>query len=131
VNAAPNTQASTPDLEQERRRIALRLEEIAKLSESNVAPGAFYAEMLKRLLESLAAPAGAVWGRTAQGHLQLQYQINLKEIGLDQNEEARVSHEELLRQAVMQPRPFHVPPRSGVGVREDQSFAAHRAHHRQ
>jgi hypothetical protein len=119
VNAAPNTQASTPDLEQERRRIALRLEEIAKLSESNVAPGAFYAEMLKRLLESLAAPAGAVWGRTAQGHLQLQYQINLKEIGLDQNEEARVSHEELLRQAVMQPRPFHVPPRSGVGVRED------------
>ena len=116
MNAAPNTQVNSPDLEQERRRIALRLEEVAKLSESGVAPGAYYGEMLKRLLESLAAPAGAVWIRTAQGHLQLQYQINLKEIGLEQSEEARQSHEELLRQAIVQPRPFHVPPRSGGGV---------------
>jgi hypothetical protein len=124
VNAAPNTQVNSPDLEQERRRIAVRLEEIAKLSESRVAPGAFYGEMLKRLLESLAAPAGAVWTRTAQGHLQLQYQINLKEIGLDQNEAGRKSHEELLRQATLHPRPFHVPPHSGVGVPEDGKPAA-------
>lgn len=124
MNAAPKSQVNTPDLEQERRRIALRLEEVAKLSESNVAPAAFYGEMLKRLLESLAAPAGAVWGRTSQGNLQLQYQINLKEIGLDQNEEARKGHEELLRQAILQRRPFHVPPHSGVGVREDGKPAA-------
>jgi hypothetical protein len=124
VNAAPNAQVNSPDLEQERRRIALRLEEVAKLSETGVVPGAFYGEMLKRLLESLAAPAGAVWARTAQGHLQLQYQINLKEIGLDQSEESRQSHEELLRQAIQQPRPFHVPPRSGVGIREEGKPAA-------
>jgi hypothetical protein len=119
VNVAPNPQVNPADLEQERRRIAQRLEEVAKLSESGVPPGAFYGEMLKRLLETLAAPAGAVWARTSQGHLQLQYQINLKEIGLDQNEEARNSHQELLRQAVMQPRPFHLPPRSGVGAQEE------------
>jgi hypothetical protein len=119
VNAAPNTQIGGPDLEQERRRIATRLEEIARLSESNVPAATFYGEMLKRLLETLAAPAGVVWARTPQGNLQLQYQINLKEIGLDQSEEARASHEELLRQAVTQQRPFHVPPRSGVGVRDD------------
>ncbi|HEY7423837.1 MAG TPA: hypothetical protein VH682_06280 [Gemmataceae bacterium] len=124
MNAAPNTQATAQNLEEERRRIALRLEEVAKLSDTNVAPAAFYGEMLKRLLESLAAPAGAVWARTAQGHLQLQYQVNLKEIGLDKNEEARKSHEELLRQAVLNPRPFHVPPRSGVGVREEGKAAA-------
>jgi hypothetical protein len=124
VNAAPNTQATGPDLEQERRRIAQRLEETARLSESSVPPGAFYGEMLKRLLETLAAPAGAVWTRNPQGHLQLQYQINLKEIGLDQNEEVRVSHEELLRQAATSPRPFHVPPHSGVGVREEGKPAA-------
>lgn len=113
-----------PDLEQERRRIAARLEEIARLSETNVVPGAFYGEMLKRLLETLAAPAGAVWARTAQGNLQLQYQINLKEVGYDQNEEARNSHGELLRQAMAQPRPFHVPPRSGVGAAVDGKPAA-------
>jgi hypothetical protein len=118
VNAAPNTQINGPDLEQERRRIATRLEEVARLSESNVPAGVFYSEMLKRLLETLAAPAGVVWARTPQGNLQMQYQINLKEIGLDQSEEARASHEELLRQSMSQPRPFHVPPRSGV-ARED------------
>ena len=113
------TQVSSQDLEQERRRIALRLEEVAKLSETNVPPGAFYGEMLKRLLEALAAPVGAVWARTAQGNLQLQYQINISELGLDQSEDARKSHEELLKQAMMQPRPFHLPPHSGIGVAQD------------
>jgi hypothetical protein len=124
VSVAPNTQSAGPDLEQERRRIASRLEEVARLSESNVPPGAYFGEMLKRLLETLAAPAGAVWARTPQGHLQLQYQINLKEIGLDQTEEVRVAHEELLRQATATSRPFHVPPRSGVGAREEGKPAA-------
>jgi hypothetical protein len=92
---------------------------VAKLSETNVPPGAFYGELLKRLLESLAAPAGAVWARTAQGHLQLQYQINLKEVGLERSEETRKSHDELLRQAMTQTKPFHLPPHSGVGQREE------------
>jgi hypothetical protein len=124
VSVAPNKPVSPQDIEQERQRIAMRLHEMAKLSESNVPPGAFYGELLKRLLESLAATAGAVWGRNAQGHLQLQFQINFKEVGFDQNEDARKSHDELLRQAVAQPRPFHLPPRSGLGAREDGQIPA-------
>jgi hypothetical protein len=124
VTAAPNSQVGTQDLEQERRRIAVRLEEVAKLSETNVPPGAFYGELLKRLLESLAAPAGAIWARTAQGHLQLQYQINLKEVGLEKNEETRKSHDELLRQAMTQTKPFHLPPHSGVGQPEEGKVPA-------
>jgi hypothetical protein len=112
------------DLEQERRRIAQRLEEVAKLCESNVPAGAFYGELLKRLLESLAAPAGAIWARNAQGHLILQFQINVKEVGLDKTEESRQSHEELLRQAVTQSKPFHLPPHSGVGVKEEGKVPA-------
>jgi hypothetical protein len=124
VNAATNPQVSAQDLEQERRRIAARLEEVAKLSETNVPPGAFYGELLKRLLESLAAPVGAIWARNAQGNLQLQFQINLKEVGLDKSEEARQSHDELLRQVTMQPRPFHLPPHSGVGPKEEGKVSA-------
>ncbi len=119
VNAPPKPPNSSPEVEQERRRIAQRVEEVARLSETNIPPGAFYGEMLKRLLEALAAPAGAVWARTPQGNLQLQYQINLKEVGLDQNDQARQCHEELLRQAMSHTAPFHVPPRSGVGVVEE------------
>src|SRR6516165_10423635 len=87
-------------IEQERRKLSRRLDEVARLCEADVPPATFYEELLKRLLESLAAPAGAVWTRTAQGNLKLQFQINVKEVGLDRSEEGRQSHEELLRQVV-------------------------------
>jgi hypothetical protein len=102
-------------IEQERRKLSRRLDEVSRLCEADVPPATFYGEMLKRLLESLAAPAGAVWTRTPQGNLQLQFQVNLREVGLDKTEESRQSHEELLRNAVMHPGPQHLLPHSGVG----------------
>src|SRR5260370_26938147 len=102
-------------IEQERRKLSRRLDEVSRLCEADVPPATFYGEMLKRLLESLAAPAGAVWTRTPQGNLQLQFQVNLREVGLDKSEEARQSHEELLRNAVMHPGKMQLLPHSGVG----------------
>jgi hypothetical protein len=118
VSAGPEHPVDKQVIEQERRRLSRRLEEVARLCEGNLGPGIFYEEMLKRLLESLAAPAGAVWTRTPQGNLKLQFQINLREVGLDRSEEARQSHEELLRQAFTQPRALHLLPHSGVGQAE-------------
>ena len=112
-------QANLQVVEQERRRLGQRLEEVSRLCESDVPPTVFYAELLKRLLESLAAAAGAVWTRTPQGNLQIQFQVNLKEIGLDQSDEVRQSHGEILRVAVGQGKPMHLPPRSGMGAVED------------
>ena len=43
-------------------------EEVARLSEMDLPPSDYYGEFLKRVLMALAAPAGAVWGRTAQGN---------------------------------------------------------------
>ncbi len=111
---APDPQA----VEQERQRLSRRLEEVARLCEGDVAPSTFYGELLRRLLESLAATAGAVWGRTAQGNLQILFQINLKDVGLDRSEDARRSHDELLRRAVIKPQPLHLPPHSGGGPAE-------------
>ncbi len=124
MSAGPEPQVDLQALEQERRRLSKRLEEVAKLSEGNVPATTFYGEMLKRLLESLAAPAGAVWTRTAQGNLQLQFQINMREVGLDRSEETRQAHEELLRHAVNERRPLHLPPHSGVGAAADGRPAA-------
>ena len=65
-------------IEQERRRIGRLLDEVAKLCESDIPPTSFYGEMLKRLLDALAAPAGAVYLRSQQtGILQILYQVNL------------------------------------------------------
>ncbi len=115
----PDPQVNLQVVEQERRRLGQRLEEVSRLCEADVPPVVFYGELLKRLLESLAAPAGAVWTRTPQGNLQIQYQVNLQQIGLDQSDEVRQAHGELLRLAVAQGKPMDVPPRSGVGAPEE------------
>jgi hypothetical protein len=102
------------NVEETRQQINRLFEEVARLSEMDLSPGDYYGEFLKRVLMALAAPAGAIWGRTQQGNLQLQFQINMREVGLDATDEGRESHDELLRQAVMQPRPISLPPQSSA-----------------
>jgi hypothetical protein len=111
-------------LEETRKQINRLFDEVAKMAEMDVAPADFYAEFLKRVLLGLAAPSGVVWLRTAQGHLQLQQQINLRQVGLEQNEHAQQVHNELLRQAFQQVRPFHLPPHSSTGPAEGGNVAA-------
>src|SRR5262245_53420436 len=106
-----STASPGDDFGEERRKLSRCLEEVARLSEEDVPPSTFYAEMLPRLLESLAAVAGSVWIRTPQGNLQQQFQINLQQVGLDgSNEEARLSHDALLRVAFTQGQPLSLPP---------------------
>ena len=99
-------------------------EEVARLSELDLLPADYFGEFLKRVLSALAAPAGAVWMRTPQGNLQLQYQVNLQGLGLNRNEEATQAHQELLRVAFQQPRPFHLPPQSFAGQAQEGQTAA-------
>jgi hypothetical protein len=103
-------------VEETRKQINRLFEEVARLAEMDLTPVDFYGEFLKRVLQALAAPAGAVWIRTAQGNLQLQFQINMRQVGLDATEEGRASHDELLRKAVMQPQARFLPPRSSEGT---------------
>jgi hypothetical protein len=81
----------------------------------DLAPPEFYGIFLQRVLQALAARAGAVWGRAAQGNLQLEFHINMQEVGLDRTQEARESHDQLLRMAVTQPQPRYLPPHSSEG----------------
>jgi len=102
-------------IEQERARIGRLLDEIARLSEGELPPSTFFGEMLKRLLEALGAPAGAVWLRTPSGGIQQVFQINFKEAGLEKNEQSRQSHDELLMLAFSKSRQLHLMPNSGLG----------------
>src|SRR5436853_6163010 len=84
-----------------------------------MSPGDYYGQFLQRVLDAVAAPAGAVWVRTPQGHLQLQYQINLRQVGLDKSEADRQSHSDLLRHVATQMRPIPpVPPHSSTTVED-------------
>jgi hypothetical protein len=120
MSAGPDPRTTNQQvIEQERRRLSQRLDDVARLCESGLAPPAFYGELLQRLLESLAAAAGSVWIRTPQGNLQQQFQINMQSVGLDASEEARQSHDGLLRLAFTSGQPMHLPPRSAMGESED------------
>jgi hypothetical protein len=114
----PEQQVSAQNIEETRRQIQRLFEEVARLSELDLAPADYFGEFLKRVLTALAAPAGAVWMRTPQGNLQLQYQVNLQNLGLNRSEEAQQAHQELLRLAFQQPRPLHLPPQSFAGQPE-------------
>lgn len=104
---------ANPELEEKRQQINRLIDEIARLSESQLGVNEFFAEYLQRLMLALAAPAGVIWSRTPQGNLQLVYQINFNEVGLDAIEGARPCHDELLRYMVQQGRSMLVPPNSG------------------
>jgi hypothetical protein len=101
-------------LENSRKDINRLEKEIAQLAEMDLAPGEYYAEFLLRLLRTLAAPAGAIWRCTAKGNLQLRYQLNMRQVELDRDGNGQQMHDELLRQAVMQPRPVSLPPQSSM-----------------
>jgi len=119
VSPGPNPQVDVNLLEQTRKQINRLVEEIARLTEMDLAPTEYYGEFLQRVLSAVAAPAGAVWVRTPQGHLQLQYQVNLRQVGLDRSEADRQTHDELLRLSSQMARPQMFPPRSGTGQSED------------
>lgn len=119
MSTTTNPQVDLRMLEETRRHIKSLIDEVARLSESELPPADYYGELLKRVLAALAAPAGAVWLRGAQGNNQLAFQINLREVGLDRDEQSRRSHDELLRQSVNQPQAFHLLPHSGAGPAEE------------
>src|SRR5687767_2481716 len=94
--------ASDPQNEQARRQVNQLAEEIAQLTEADIAPAQYYSELLQRIYFAMQAFGAAVWLRTSQGNLQLQCQINLREIGLDRTPDSKPVHDELLRQAIIQ-----------------------------
>jgi hypothetical protein len=119
VSVESNPQVNINLIEETRKQINRLFDEVGRLSEAELAPPDYYGEFLKRVVQGLAATAGVVWVRTEQGHLQLQHQINLREVGLNKDAD-RQSHDGLLRQVSTQPRPLHVPPYSSTGAQEGE-----------
>jgi hypothetical protein len=97
-------------VEQARRQVNQIAEEIAQLSEADIQPAQYYSEFLQRVYFAIQGFAAAVWVRTPQGNLQLQCQINLREVGLDRTPDSRPLHDELLRQAALQAKGGVVRP---------------------
>ena len=109
-----------PLIEQTRRQIQALVGEISKLSRQNVVPGQFYGEFLNRVVAALAAKGGVIWTTGENGQLALQYQLNLQQTGLLEDEEKQKIHSRLLYKLLNTPEVkggngVLVPPHSGFG----------------
>lgn len=113
-----SSQVSSDQIEEARRQVGKLAEEIAQIADRDLTPTDFFGEFLQRVMTAIAAPAGAVWTRTQQGNLQLQYQINMRQVGIDRNDQARQMHDELLRQSAAKAQPALIMPHSSIGPAE-------------
>ncbi len=109
-------------IEQTKQQIRSLVSEIAALSKQELSPQEFYEEFLNRVVAALAAVGGAVWTLNDDHRLALQYQINIQQTGLREDEEAQKQHSRLLYKAMASPEGMLVPPRSGTGD-EDETVA--------
>lgn len=100
-------------VDQTRKEISRLISEIEHFANQELAPAEFYAECMRRVYTALAARAVALWMRTPQGNLQLQFQVNVPQLGLD--ESSRPAHDELLRYVVNKQESTIVGPASGPG----------------
>lgn len=115
-------QSVDPELvEQTKQQIRNLVREIAQISKSEIGPQEFYDAVLNRIVSALAAVGGAVWTVSESGQLALEYQINLRETRLAENEDDQVRHGRLLRNVITTGEGQLVAPHSGSGNPEEGS----------
>lgn len=91
------------------------VQEVVELSRSEIEPAEFYSALLDKSVTALAAVGGVVWTQEDGAPLGLEYQVNLRETGLAESEEAQMQHGRLLQQVIAKGEPVLVPPHSGFG----------------
>ncbi len=95
------------------------VQEVVELSRSEIEPAEFYAALMDKSVSALAAVGGVVWTQEEGSPLNLQYQVNLRQTGLAESEDAQMQHGRLLQQVIAKGEPALIPPHSGFG--EDSS----------
>jgi len=100
------------------------VQEVVELSRSEIEPAEFYAALLDKSVTALAAVGGVVWTQEEGAPLGLEYQVNLRETGLAESEEAQMQHGRLLQQVIAKGEPALIPPHSGFGEGTGDEAAA-------
>lgn len=95
------------------------MHEIVDLSKTEVDPSQFYAAVIDKSVTALAAIGGVAWVQDESGPLKLEYQVNLRQTGLAESQNAQIQHGRLLQQVLDKGEAILVPPHSGTVGGED------------
>ena len=109
-----NTRVDPAEVQQTHMQIRTLVAELAELARSDVERQEFYREVLTRLVSAMAAVGGAVWTLDERGRLALEYQINLRQVGLPTSGPEHEGHARLLSQALSAADGLVVPPHAGA-----------------
>lgn len=90
------------------------LQEVARLSKSEMTPHEFHTELLDRAVAALAAVGGVVWIRDAQGGIQADCQVHLGATRFADVPGDEQRHRELLNLILRTETPRVVPPYSAA-----------------
>jgi multidrug resistance efflux pump len=117
----PSSQQSTGSADEDavlraKQEIQTLVQEVVELSRSDVEPAEFYAALMDKSISALAAIGGVVWIQEEGAPLKLEYQVNLRQTGLAESEEAQIQHGRLLQQVMEKGEPALVQPHSGTGA---------------
>ncbi|HEV3021012.1 MAG TPA: GAF domain-containing protein, partial [Pirellulales bacterium] len=102
-------------IEQTKQQIRGLVVEIAQLAKQDLTAREFYGAFLDRVVSALAAIGGAVWAVGDNGGIELQYQINLHETRLAENQQNLARHGALLQRTLTSGEGALVGPHSGEG----------------
>ena len=103
------------------REIDALIEEIARLSSTELPPAEFYCQTLERVVRGLAAAGGVLWICGADGDLRPEYQSPPGAAPWLESVEARHRHRELAQRTLETGQPNLVSPRSGPRPAEDMT----------
>ena len=106
-------------IEQTKQHIRDLVMEIARLSKQDMTAREFYAAFLEKVVNALAAIGGAVWAVGEGGSLELQYQINLRETRLAENQQHLQQHGMLLQKTMAGGEGALIGPHSGEGAENE------------
>jgi hypothetical protein len=95
------------------RRVNQLLDEVARLSETDLEPAAYHRQFLQRVVSGTAAVAGAIWVSSPDGAVRSECELHLDQTGLADTDAGRQAHEDLLRDLFRNPRPVAYGPRGG------------------
>ena len=101
-------------LEETKSRIRTLVAEIAALAEEDIQPSEFHPEFLSRVVESLAATAGAIWMLDGRGGLRLQHHHQFEVTGLLSGRGRTPEHNALLTCLLQSNQALAVPPGATV-----------------
>ena len=107
-----------------KQEIQSLVQEVVELSRSEIEPSEFYAALMNKSVSALAAIGGVVWTLEEGAGVKLEYQVNLRETGLAESEEAQQKHGRLLQQVIDRGEPALIPPHSGAGGEHADDMAA-------